>query len=148
MISIEVLRQFPEFANLDDEELRSIAAISEQVTFAKGQEILREGNLADRKCLLLSGEVNVVYRLGDDRLVVADTLVRGDFFGWSALLEPHRLTATCVGNKPGEYLSIQADGLRRLCQEDAVVGRQVLQEVAKTLRDRLSALRVQIAASQ
>jgi len=148
MISAELLRQFPHFANLDDRELRSIASISEVVAFAEDEEILREGTPADRLCLLLSGEVNVVYRLGDDRTVVADTLVRGDFFGWSGLLEPHRLTATCAGNKAGEYIAIEAAGLRALCDQDPLVGRQILREVAKTLRDRLSALRVKIAASQ
>lgn len=148
MISPELLRQFPHFANLDESELRSLASISDISAFTEGEEILREGNPADRVCLLLSGEVHVVYHLGDDRAVVADTLVRGDFFGWSGLLEPHQLTATCVGSKAGEFVGIQAAGLRALCDQDPLVGRQILREVAKTLRDRLSALRVQIAASQ
>jgi hypothetical protein len=33
----------------------------------------------------MTGEVNTIYSLGDDRTVVADTLVEDDAFGWSAL---------------------------------------------------------------
>jgi len=43
-------------------------------------------------------------------------------------------------------LRIDGEGLRRICQENPAYGLVMMTEVAKTLRDRLSATRVQLAA--
>lgn len=145
MVSPELLRQYPHFAGISDDCLKAIAMVSEKREFQAGEDLLIEGNTATSLCLMVSGEVNVIYRLGDDREVVADSLVKGDAFGWSALLEPHILTASCRGHKDGEIIEIEAENLRSICDENLVCGYQILNEVSKTLRDRLSALRVQIA---
>lgn len=148
LISPESLRYFPHFAGLDNEYLRQIAVISNQVKFETGDVLYVEEGLATHFCLLISGTVDIVYRLGDNRTVVADTLIAGDTFGWSALLEPHKLTATSVGSKPGEYIRIEGKGLRRICDENPACGYRVAMELGKLLRDRLSALRIQLAAAQ
>ena len=146
MISSELLRQYPHFAGITDDCLKDIAMVSEKREFEAGEDLMVEGNTAKSLCLMISGEVSVIYRLGDDREVVADSLVKGDAFGWSALLEPHILTASCRGHKDGEIIKIDAEHLRSICDENIFCGYQILGEVSKTLRDRLSAMRVQIAA--
>jgi len=146
MISPELLRNFPHFSGLSYEYLKAIAMISSEREFEPEEALFHEGNLASHLCLMLSGEVSIVYRLGDDREVVADNLIKGDAFGWSAILEPHQLTATCRGAKRGKFIAIEAEGLRRICVEDYACGYHIVQEVSKTLRDRLSTMRVQIAA--
>ena len=146
MISPELLRNFPHFSGASYECLKGIAMISKERAFDAGESLFHEGNLATHLCLMLSGEISIVYRLGDNREVVADNLIKGDAFGWSAILEPHQLTATCRGSKNGKFIAIEAEGLRRICVEDYACGYHIVQQVAKTLRDRLSAMRVQIAA--
>lgn len=148
MISPELLRNFPHFSGLPYECLKEIAMISKERAFDPGDDLFYEGNLATHLCLILSGEVSIVYRLGDDREVVADSLIKGDAFGWSAILEPHKLTASCRGAKGGKYIAIEAEALRRICDENYACGYHIVREVSKTLRDRLSAMRVQIAAGQ
>jgi CRP-like cAMP-binding protein len=147
MISTQVLRYYPHFSGLDEQALREIAAISEQKDFIAGEELLAEGDLASHFCLLRSGEVNIKYRLGDGRAVVADTLRTGDAFGWSAFVEPHRNTASCVAESSGEYIRIEGERLRRICDEHPTWGYRVALELCKLLRDRLSALRVRIAVA-
>lgn len=148
LISSQSLRYFPHFAGLNDEHLRQIALISDRVNFEAGDVLFVEEAFATHLCILISGTVDIVYRLGDNRTVVADTLIAGDAFGWSALLEPYKLTATSVGSKPGEYIRIEGEGLRIICDENPECGYRVTMELCKLLRDRLSALRVQIAAAQ
>lgn len=148
LISPQPLKYFPHFAGLDDEYLSQIALISDQVKFQAGDVLYVEEALATHFCLLISGTIDIVYRLGDNRIVVADTLIAGDAFGWSALLEPHRLTATSMGGKPGEYIRVEGEGLRRICDENPACGYRVAMELGKLLRDRLSALRTQLAAAQ
>lgn len=146
MISPEVLRRYPNFTGLSGDRLSKIATISRIRNFAEGQELFREGNTATHMMFLVSGEVHVVYQLGDGSQVVVDTLVAGDPLAWSALLEPHRLTASGVAWKSGSLIEIEAEGLRCMCKENTDFGYVMMKEVAKTLRSRLSAMRVQAAA--
>jgi len=146
MIPTQALRYFPHFNGLPEEGLREIAKISNERLFKAGERLFAEGNTATRFMLLKAGEVHIVYRIGDGSDVIADTLVVGDPMAWSALLEPHRLTASGVANKDGILIEIDAKGLRRLCEEDKEFGYVMMREVAKTLRSRLSAMRVQSAA--
>jgi CRP-like cAMP-binding protein len=145
MISPEVLRRYPFFAGLSAKQLQEIAQISHMRTFEVGEQIFREGNTAAQMLFLIMGEINIEYQLGDGRKVVADTLVAGDPLAWSALLEPHSLTATGVANKAGSLIEIDAEELRRMCKDNKDVGYVMMKEVAKTLRNRLSAMRVQAA---
>jgi CRP-like cAMP-binding protein len=147
MISPEVLRRYPYFAGLSGESLRDIAMISRLRSFEAGEELFMEGASATTMMILVSGEIDIVYELGDGSKVIADTLVAGDPLAWSSLLEPHSLTATGVAHNAGSLLEIQADELRRMCTENTDLGYVLMKEVAKTLRSRLSAMRVQVAAS-
>jgi CRP-like cAMP-binding protein len=143
MIPTQVLRHFPHFSGLSEEVLKKIARISREKTFTAGERLFSEENTATHFMLLKAGEVHIVYRIGDGSDVVADTLVMGDPMAWSALLEPHRLTASGIASKDGILIKIEAEGLRRLCKEDKEFGYVMMKEIAKTLRSRLSAMRVQ-----
>jgi len=148
MISPEELRRFVHFSGLSDDCLKKIASISKERQIQIGDRIFEEGNTATHFRLIKSGAVNIVYLLGDGREVVADTLVRGDALSWSALLDPYRLTASGIASKDGSIIEIEGESLREICKEDLNAGYRILEEVSKTLRSRLSALRVQIAAQQ
>lgn len=146
MISPEILRRYPNFVGASDGHMKEIASISRVKEFEAGERLFREGNAATHLMFVISGEINIVYRLGDGREVVADTLVAGDPLAWSALLEPHRLTASGVGSKPGAVLEIDAEGLRHLCDSNKEFGFVMMREIARMLRSRLSAMRIQAAA--
>jgi CRP-like cAMP-binding protein len=148
MILTQSLKSFPQFSSLSEDYLLRIAEISDSKQFVTGDELFVEGAPATHFCLIKSGEVNIVYLLGDNRTVVADTLIKGDAFGWSAFAAPHQMTASCIANKNGEYIAIEAVGLRQICDENPACGYSIALELVKLLRDRLSALRVQIAAIQ
>jgi len=147
-VSTAILKFHPHFAGFSENHLKQVANLSHMVKFGAGEELFVEGMSATHFCILVSGTVDIVYQLGDGRIVEADTLIAGDSFCWSAFMEPHRLTATCVGNQAGEYIGIEVGGLRRFCDENPSCGYRLALEISKLLRDRLSALRVQIAAAQ
>jgi CRP-like cAMP-binding protein len=146
MLSTEVLQRYPNFAGVSVDRLNEIATISRIKIFVEGQELFREGNTATHFLFLISGEIQVIYQLGDGRHVVVDTLVAGDPLAWSALLEPHTLTASGIARKAGSLIEIEAEGLRQMCKENTDFGYIMMREVAKTLRSRLRAMRVQAAA--
>lgn len=146
MISPERLRRYPHCAGAPDEMLKAVAMLAHERSFKAGDRLFEEGATATKLMFLDSGEVDIVYRLGDNRDVTVETLVEGDLMAWSAVLEPYRLTATGIGRKGGVVIEVEAEGLRRLCQENPFHGFVMMTQVAKTLRDRLNATRVQLAA--
>jgi CRP-like cAMP-binding protein len=146
MISLQVLQSLPHFSGLSESYIEEISRISSARNFEAGEELFREGDAASHLMIVLVGEIDIVYELGSGQKVVADTLAAGDELAWSALLEPHYLTASGIAHKDGSLLQIEAAELRRLCLEDTDFGFLMMKQVAGTLRDRLSAIRVKVAA--
>lgn len=148
MISAQEFRRYPYFAGAPADELTTLSNISTMRKFKAGERLLEEGDAARRLIIVKSGQVDIVYRLGDNREVVAESAVSGDVVGWSAVLAPHVLTASTIGSRDGELIEIDGPQLRAMCDEDCSLGYRLMTEIAKGLRDRLSGLRVQIAAAR
>jgi len=148
MISPERLRRFPHSAGAAYELLQDLAVHADSRDFKAGDTIFSEGDRATHLMFLEEGEVDIVCRLGDDRQVAVDTLVAGDTLSWSALIEPHVLSGSAVARKDGTLVQVEARALRRICEEQPAVGVQVMAEVAKVIRSRLIATRVQLAAAR
>jgi len=146
MISPERLRRYPHCAGAPDDLLKAVAMLAHERHFKAGERLFEEGATATKLMFLDAGEVDIVYRLGDDRDVTVDTLVEGDLAAWSALLEPYRLTATGVARTDGVVIEVEAVGLRQICQANPSHGFLMMSQVAMALRDRLNATRIQLAA--
>lgn len=146
MISPDRLRRFPHFANIEHRVKLFIAANSNSTAFSAGDIILREGNTARELIFLEEGEVDIVYQLGDDRIVVVDTIMPGETFSWSAALPPHRLSATAIAKTDGEYFGFDRESLGELCKLFPAFGCRMMTEIAQMLRRRLINTRVQLAA--
>jgi CRP-like cAMP-binding protein len=146
MISPEILRRYPYFATLRDESLKDIAMMAEEVTVPAGQRMFGEGEPADFLYIIIRGEVDIQYLLGNGEFRTVDTLVDGDLLVWSSMIEPYRTTGFGTATKPTQLVKISACKLRDLSQRDPQVGYRLLIQVAKLLAHRLEGARVQLAA--
>jgi CRP/FNR family cyclic AMP-dependent transcriptional regulator len=146
MVSVEVLRSLPHFANVSTESLRAVAAIAEERDFKAGETLWREGAPVQWMYIVREGQIDVIYQLQGGRQCVVDTVVGGELTGWSAVVEPYRHTATCVAREAGRALCIEAAGIRGLCERDPMLGYRLLTQVARTLSSRLEGARLQLAA--
>jgi CRP-like cAMP-binding protein len=72
--------------------------------------------------------------------------VDGDLLGWSALIEPYKMTAIATAMKNTLLVRLDAPRLRRLCDQDPLLGYRLAIQVAKLLAHRLEGARVQLAA--
>jgi CRP/FNR family cyclic AMP-dependent transcriptional regulator len=93
---IEVLKQVPLFATMDDEELTILAGQVEFKTFAPRQRIYKMGAPAERAYVMVSGSVRVTTVDEDNQEVLMNEPAPGEFFGFAAMLEqtPHQTEAT------------------------------------------------------
>lgn len=145
MISPEVLRRYPYFADISEESLKQLAMIAEEKAIPANTVIFNEGDPAEYLSVILQGEVNIQYRLGTGELRTVDTLVAGDLLGWSALIEPYRYTAIATTTKPTQLARLDGPRLRKLCEDDPLLGYKLTTQIAKLLAHRLEGARVQLA---
>lgn len=145
MISPEVLRRYPYFAGINDESLKQLAMIAEERTIPDDTVMFREGDPANYLSIILKGEVNIQYVLGDGEVRTVDTLVEGDLLMWSALVEPYKATAIGTTTKETHLARIDAAKLRVLCDREPLLGYRLMTQVAKLLANRLEGARVQLA---
>lgn len=146
MISPELLRRYPYFAGVSDQSLKEIAMIAEEKTAPAGTRMFGEGDPANCLYVIVKGEVNIDYILGNGEIRTVDTLVDGDLLVWSALIEPYKTTAIGTTTKECDLLCVNAPRLRDLCEQDPLLGYRLTAQVAKLLAHRLEGARVQLAA--
>ncbi|MHB0957491.1 MAG: cyclic nucleotide-binding domain-containing protein [Pirellulaceae bacterium] len=145
MISPEILRRYPYFSAADDEGLRQLAMICEEVVVGAEAVMYREGDKADRLYILVDGEVDIQYTLGSGELRTVDTIVPGELLMWSALVEPYKSTAVVTVRANSRLIALDADKLRAYCAQDLKVANSVLLHLTKLLATRLEGARIQLA---
>ncbi len=145
MISPEMLRRYPYFADVKEESLREVAMISEEENVAAGTVIFREGDKADDVYIIAEGEVDIQYTLGNGEQRTVDTAVAGELIMWSALVEPFRSTAIGAVRHDTTLVAIKGDKLRDLCEKDRDLGYRMSIGLIKLLATRLEGARVQLA---
>jgi CRP/FNR family cyclic AMP-dependent transcriptional regulator len=146
MVSPEVLRRYPYFAGIGEATLKSIAMIAEEESVAAGTQLFAEGDKVAALSVIVRGEIDIQYLLGNGELRTVDTLMDGELLCWSALVEPFKCTAMAKAVKKTELVSIAADKLRELCDNDSLLGYKLGLRVAKLLAHRLESTRLQLAS--
>jgi CRP/FNR family transcriptional regulator, cyclic AMP receptor protein len=145
MISPEILSRYTYFAGISEEGLKQIAMIAEEKTIPAGARVFNEGDPASHMLIIVKGEINIEFLLGDGELRVVDTMAEGDLLGWSALIEPYKMTANGTAAKNTDLIRFDAVKLRQLCEKDAMLGYRLIAQIAKLLAHRLEGAHVQLA---
>jgi CRP-like cAMP-binding protein len=158
MISPEVLRRYPHFAGIEDACLKEVGKISEERAFKAGEDVFEEsgaflatsriyekGEEASHLMLLTEGKMDIALTLGSGEKVVVGTLVAGDLAALSALIPPYHLSASGTAKEDGKLIQIEAEPLRRLCEDNPGLGFKLMQGVAKGIMGRLQDTRVELA---
>jgi CRP/FNR family cyclic AMP-dependent transcriptional regulator len=146
MVSPELLRRFPFFGNLTDEELNSIAMISEEQKYEANTFIFRERGQAEKLFVLIEGNVDIMVNTDEEGLErdTVSTLTHGDVFCWSAVVEPHTLTASAFAATPVTVIAVDGAGLRAMFELDCHLGYRILQKAAEIISSRLKDTRIQM----
>jgi CRP/FNR family transcriptional regulator len=152
MISPEILRRNPFFANLADADLKAIAMISEEVPFAQGETIYATGQPNHALYFLTDGAAEsflVITDPNNDKYrkeYYLDDLDLGEVFGISAMVEPAVHTTTARASKAGKLVRIDGVALMKLFEKNYELGCTMMREMIAQLLYRLQQDRVQLAA--
>ncbi len=151
MVSPEVFHKYPFFSFLKPAQLTSIANITREGFYDRGDYIYREREDTDWLYLLVDGRVELLFIVEADNPEPKELRfgeVRpGRVFGLSALCESRIHISTARATQPSRVIKIEAARLLALCNQDEELAYQLMRQVAKTTTSRLNATRRQLAAA-
>ncbi len=122
---MEMLRRVPLFKECSKQQLRSVAAVADELDWPQGRPIARQGESPREFIVIVEGTADVTI---DATKVGA--LGAGDFFGEMSLLAQQPRIATVTPMSPLRVLVITERAFARLLREDSGVQSKVLAAVA------------------
>jgi CRP-like cAMP-binding protein len=140
----EIIVHHPFFRNLDPRHISLLAGCASLVKIGMRQDILREGESADRFYLIQRGQVAIetfIPRAGVTRL---QTLEGGEALGWSWYFAPFRWQHSARALDPVEAVAFDAAVLRERAAKNPAFGYDLSMrlgaEMLKTLNETRKAL--------
>ena len=103
------LAELPLFEGLDDEALRTVSKVAQEVSVQDGAELVREGDYSYNLTIIDEGQAEVVHD-GEIRA----TLGPGDVFGEVGVLNKGVRNATVRASTPMRLITLTGWDLRRL----------------------------------
>lgn len=127
-------RKFALFAELDDRELASIAAVAKSRRYAKDDVVFHADESGDVFCLIREGQVKVTMISPEGKEIILSLLGPGDFFGEMALLDDEPRSATVVATEALDLVTIWRSDFLQILQENFTITRKVFAELSRRLR--------------
>ena len=127
-------RKFALFAELDERELASIAAVAKTRRFAKDDTVFHADESGDIFCLIREGRVKVTMISPEGKEIILSLLGPGDFFGEMALLDDEPRSATVVATESLELVTIWRSDFLQILSENFSITKKVLAELSRRLR--------------
>lgn len=127
---VELLRTIPLFGGLSNRELGRLAKSFKERAFTAGHEIAREGQSGVGFFVIGNGRVSYSVR-GDKKGEGGP----GDYFGEIALVDDGPRSATVTAETDVTAYGLTSWEFRPLVEENAAIAWQILQVLAKRLRD-------------
>jgi CRP/FNR family cyclic AMP-dependent transcriptional regulator len=139
-----LLAETPFLEGLGQPELALLAGCAQNVRFAAGEQLFREGEAADTFYVVRHGSVALETFVPARGPVVIETIESGDVIGWSWLFPPYRWHFDARALTVVRAVAFDGACLRRKCDEDPVLGYALMGRVAQVLIERLQWTRLRL----
>jgi CRP-like cAMP-binding protein len=141
MVSTEILKSFSLFGGLSQPELAGIAKLCRERAYESGSVIFTIGGSATDVYLLETGKVDIQieFKIHDyEVMATVYTVEKGEIFGWSALVPPHRLTASARCEGKADVVMINGKELMDFLEKDRRIGYVVMKNLSALISSRLA----------
>jgi CRP/FNR family cyclic AMP-dependent transcriptional regulator len=142
---IQTMQAIPWFRDLEPAMFEKLAHIAGIVDLAKGEPLFNEGDKEDFVYIVINGRIGLeifVPARGRIRIETAEPM---DLVGWSSVTPVVRQrTAGARAVIDSRLLSLDAEKLRALCDEDHDLGYHVMRRIANIIASRLMVTRLQL----
>ncbi len=139
-----LLAEHPFTHGLPEQDLEKLAALGDVREFEPGEYLLREGRVADRFHLIVSGYAAVELYLPERGALRLQTLGPGDVAGWSWALPGQRASFDIRAIDKVTAVVMDAQALRDLFEADCCLGYRFMLKLLSVVSDRVRAARLQL----
>jgi len=162
MISPEVIRRYPFFAGLDNDEIITVAKLAEEWKVEAGTYIFHEDDQLEVFYLLLEGAVSIVIEVPDRDVkqplseqlageiktkdITVSTIGNGEVFGWPGLIPPHVANASAKALTDCRVVAFDCEDLLETFEENPRFGYKLTLRAAQVMRERLRDMRIESLA--
>jgi CRP-like cAMP-binding protein len=151
MVSPELLRRYPLFGSLNDEQIKAIAMISNEKSFSPTGIVFQENTNANKLYIVVEGDVDLMYSGGGEGAIAnapVGSIASGEVFGVSSLLGPFRYIDTAQCAKATTVIEIDANALRALCEVDHHMGYALMHLLLQAALERLKYTQIELASAR
>jgi len=128
----------------DSSELRALASLARERTFEEGELMVMAGERSRAFYVLLSGTAAVELQAAFFKVRI-QSLLPGDAFGWSALLNEYDTLFQVRAEEHSTALSIDSASLASLCDKHPALGVKLLRRVLQAVAGRIRGLESSLA---
>lgn len=124
------------FAGLRPFQAKIVTLMGELKTFAKGQAIIRQGEMGNEMYVMISGKADVLINASGTPRHVGE-MTRGDVFGEMGIIRHHKRTANVIATEDVEVLAVNEQFLTRVKRRYPRIATELFFNLSKILSDRL-----------
>ena len=123
------------FKGIASHIINEIAELVNEEVLPEGHVLFQKGDFAESLYILEEGRIDIIIQ-GQDRISFPVNN-SGDLFGWSALVEPKRYTATAECINESKVIKIDGELLIRIFEKHPSEGLTVMKRLAGVIGTRL-----------
>jgi CRP/FNR family cyclic AMP-dependent transcriptional regulator len=131
---LQLLRRVWLFADLDDDELAHIAAVSRELSCRAGEILLNQGDTSGDLFSVIQGRLKVVSVASAGEEILLSVMGAGDVFGEIALLDQAPRSATVVAAETCRLLVVPQAAFRALLLQMPALALRLLALMARRVR--------------
>ena len=162
MISPELIRRYPFFAGLNHDYVSTLTKLTNEVSVEAGHCFFDERDELKKLYLVAEGAVAIVIQVPDQEVkqplsgqltgklrtkgITVSTIGTGGVFAWSALIPPHKATASAQALTPCRAIALDCEKLRPILEEDRNLAYLMTLKAAQIVRERLRDTRIESLA--
>lgn len=140
----QIVCEHPFFRGLEGEFCDLVCGCARNVRFNAGEYLFHEGAEADYLYLVRHGHVVLEIAVPSNTPIRFQTLHDGDLVGVSWLLPPYHWAYDARAISLTRALAMDAHCLRQKCDQDPVLGYEVMKRLLPILMSRLHATQMQV----
>ena len=140
----QLLMAHPFFKGMKDAHIELIAGCGKNEHYDEGIYLFKEGTPADYFYVIRSGCLALESACPGKKAIIHETLNEDEVVGWSWLFEPYQWTYSGRAVHDNRVIALDGKCLRGKCENDPVLGYELLKRFSKIIISRLQESRLQI----
>jgi ATP/ADP translocase len=131
---ILLLKEIDIFSGLSASELAAIASVTEEIKFAKDQDVIKQNSIGETVYLIIEGQVSVIMEKEDGSQAVIDQMDSGAAFGEMALIDNSLRSATIRTITPCRFLTLHKQEFKETAMEFPRIALQICSVLSQRIR--------------